>query len=75
MLEYILVIRGKQVYLDDLVTQLDLFFNIDRFQPDLPFSHLVPQVYAETGIEIEIVLESTFLERFYGLMAHNKESR
>jgi putative NIF3 family GTP cyclohydrolase 1 type 2 len=59
------------MYLDDMVTKLDVFFNANRFQPDLPFSRLVPQVYAETGIELGMVLESTFLERFHGLMVRN----
>ncbi len=59
--------------MDDIVTKLDAFFNVNRFQPDLPFSHLAPQVYAETGIELEMYLESTFLERFHGLMVRNSQ--
>jgi putative NIF3 family GTP cyclohydrolase 1 type 2 len=54
--------------LDDVTAELDAFFKIDAFQPDLPFSRLVPTVYEGTGIELETYLESRFLERFHGLM-------
>jgi putative NIF3 family GTP cyclohydrolase 1 type 2 len=59
------------MYLDDIVIELDAFFKVNGFQPDLPFSRLVPKVYAGTGIGLETYLESTFLERFHGLMVRS----
>jgi len=60
--------------LNEIVAELDTFFQIDTFQPDLPFSHLVPSVYRVTGVELEKYLESAFLKRFHGLMIRNSQS-
>lgn len=57
-----------------LVTKLDTFFGIDGFQPDMPFSKLVPSVYADTGIDLRAHLDGSFLERFHGLMLCNSDA-
>jgi putative NIF3 family GTP cyclohydrolase 1 type 2 len=62
------------MYLDEIIAQLDVFFQIDTFQPDLPFSNLVPSVYRETEIKLEEYLESAFLRRFHGLMMRNGQT-
>jgi putative NIF3 family GTP cyclohydrolase 1 type 2 len=61
------------MYLNEIVAELDAFFQIDTFRPDLPFSHLVPSVYQGMGIELEKYLESAFLKRFHGLMIRNSQ--
>ena len=62
------------MHITDLITKLDTFFQIDRFPPDLPFSKLVPSVYAGTGIDLNEHLTPSFLERFHGLMLHNSDT-
>jgi putative NIF3 family GTP cyclohydrolase 1 type 2 len=57
--------------LGEIVAELDAFFRLETFQPDLPFSRLVPGVYERTGIKLDQYLERTFLERFHGLMIRN----
>jgi putative NIF3 family GTP cyclohydrolase 1 type 2 len=52
---------------------LDEFFGIADFPPDLPFSKLVPSVYADTGLDLEEHLDGLFLERFHGLMVRNSD--
>jgi putative NIF3 family GTP cyclohydrolase 1 type 2 len=59
------------VKLTDAAALLDTFFGIANFPPDLPFSRLVPSVYADTGLDLEAHLEGSFLDRFHGLMLRN----
>lgn len=59
--------------LTDSVALLDAFFEVANFPPDLPFSKLVPSVYAETGLDLQGILEGSFLERFHGLMVRNSD--
>jgi putative NIF3 family GTP cyclohydrolase 1 type 2 len=60
--------------LDEIATQLDAFFRLDRFEPDSPFSRLVPGVYADARIALENYLEPTFLETCHGLMMRNGQA-
>jgi putative NIF3 family GTP cyclohydrolase 1 type 2 len=60
--------------LDAITSQLDAYFHLGRFEPDLPFSRLVPGVYADARIAIEDHLEPGFLESFHGLMVRNSQS-
>jgi putative NIF3 family GTP cyclohydrolase 1 type 2 len=61
-------------YLGEIAEQLNVLFKLDEFEPDLPFSHLVPGVYKETGVKLERYLDSTFLKTFHGLMIRNGQS-
>jgi putative NIF3 family GTP cyclohydrolase 1 type 2 len=60
--------------LDKITKELDAFFRIGEFEPDLPFSKLVPQVYEKAGIAPENYLEKSFLEAFHGLMLRNSQA-
>jgi putative NIF3 family GTP cyclohydrolase 1 type 2 len=60
--------------LDEITGYLDELFRIGAFEPDLPFSRLVPMVYEGVGIELERYLEGAFLQTFHGLMMRNGES-
>ena len=60
--------------LNEIASQLDAFFRLGQFEPDLPFSRLVPSVYANAGIAIEDYLEPDFLQTFHGLMIRNGQS-
>jgi hypothetical protein len=62
------------VDLEAVAADLDSFFEIDTFQPDSPFSGLVPSVYGGTGIDLDVHLEGTFLKRFHGLMLRNSSA-
>jgi putative NIF3 family GTP cyclohydrolase 1 type 2 len=62
------------MHLDRITKELDTFFRTGEFEPDLPFSRLVPQVYQTTGIDLEDYLEATFLETFHGLMLCNGQT-
>jgi putative NIF3 family GTP cyclohydrolase 1 type 2 len=62
------------VFLNEIAAQLDAFFRLDRFEPDSPFSGLVPGVYAGAGIAFENYLEPTFLETCHGLMVRNGQA-
>lgn len=60
--------------LDEIAKELDGFFRIGEFEPDLPFSRLVPQVYEKAGIAFDSYLEQNFLETFHGLMLRNGQT-
>lgn len=62
------------MYSDRIAKELGAFFRIGEFQPDSPFSRLVPQAYQTTGIDLEDYLEKDFLETFHGLMMRNSQS-
>jgi putative NIF3 family GTP cyclohydrolase 1 type 2 len=64
----------REMLLDKITGELDAFFRIGEFEPDSPFSRLVPQVYQTTGIDLEDYLETGFLETFHGLMLHNGQT-
>ncbi|MHC5037891.1 MAG: Nif3-like dinuclear metal center hexameric protein [Planctomycetota bacterium] len=59
--------------LDEIVKELDTFFSIRAFPPDMPFSKLIPATYEGTGIDLEAVLEGPFRERAHGLMIRNAQ--
>jgi putative NIF3 family GTP cyclohydrolase 1 type 2 len=59
--------------LDTITSQLDAFFRLGQFEPDSPFSRLVPSVYRDAGIAVEDYLETSFLETFHGLMVRNEQ--
>jgi putative NIF3 family GTP cyclohydrolase 1 type 2 len=62
------------MHLDRITQEFDAFFRIVEFQPDLPFSRLVPQVYEKAGIAFNSFLEQSFLETFHGLMIRNSQN-
>ena len=53
---------------------LDNYFRVHEFQPDQPFSQLVPEVYGEAAISFEEYLEPRFLKSYHGLMIRNGTS-
>lgn len=57
--------------LDRIVKDLDLYFSIHNFPPDMPFSSLVPEVYKSNQIRIRDYVTPDFLNRFHGLMLNN----
>ena len=57
--------------LDRIVKDLDSYFNIYHFPPDMPFSSLVPKVYESNQICIKDYARSDFLNSFHGLMLNN----
>jgi putative NIF3 family GTP cyclohydrolase 1 type 2 len=59
------------MYLEELVAELDNFFQVETFQPDVPFSSLVPSVYRKANIGLKEFFRSSFLDRFHGLTVHN----
>jgi len=63
--------RELEMRLDQMVAELDTFFRLDAFEPDLPFSHLLPSTYAPTGVRLSLYLEPAFLEHLHGLMVCN----
>jgi putative NIF3 family GTP cyclohydrolase 1 type 2 len=60
--------------LDAITSQLDAYFHLGRFEPDSPFSRLVPSVYRDAGIAFENYLKPTFLQTYHGLMIGNGQS-
>ncbi|MBN1979302.1 MAG: Nif3-like dinuclear metal center hexameric protein [Anaerolineae bacterium] len=62
------------MHLNQITKELDAFFRIGEFEPDLPFSRLVPQVYGKAGIAFSSFLEQGFLETFHGLMMRNSQN-
>ena len=60
--------------LDQIARELDTFFRIDEFQPDSPFTRLVPRIYESTGIQLERYVQKSFLETFHGLMIRNGQT-
>lgn len=61
----------NSMLLKDLCSKLDDKFNIRSLPPDMPFSSLMPRVYSESGIDLNKYLETSFLNKFHGLMINN----
>jgi len=60
--------------LREIVADLDSRFQVDRFEPDMPFSQLVPEAYQGTGVALEEYLEPDFLKTFHGLMVRGGQA-
>ncbi len=60
--------------LDSIVRDLDSYFRIYDFPPDMPFSSLVPKVYKSYQICVKDYMTPDFLNRFHGLMLNNGEN-
>ena len=46
--------------------ELDAFFKISEFPPDMPFSRNLAKKYAKNNIKIEEFFEKDFLEKYTG---------